>query len=172
LSYVPNSIVNIIENGQETAWKERTTVWKTSSDARIPRSSPCKTHYWATPYNIKRYHDLLYKGPLPRWTAFSEDVERFYFHQVLINRAIYDIGRAAEGNETINEFVAVVQESVGVQSCFMHSIGTVLGGILSSVFNIARDQWIAEDNGNNKCTAIISGTSEIIYPGLWVVGQR
>jgi pepsin A len=42
----------------------------------------------------------------------------------------------------------------------------------SSIFNIARDQWIAEDNGNNNCTAIIAGTSEITYPGLWVVGQR
>jgi hypothetical protein len=21
-------------------------------------------------------HDILYKGPLPKWTAFSEDVER------------------------------------------------------------------------------------------------
>ncbi|KAJ5757802.1 acid protease [Penicillium nucicola] len=41
----------------------------------------------------------------------------------------------------------------------------------SSIFNIARDQWVAEDNGNNNCTAIISGTSEITYPGLWVIGQ-
>ena len=43
-------------------------------------------------------HDLLYKVPLPKWTAFSEDVERFYFHQVRIYGAIYYIGRTAEGN--------------------------------------------------------------------------
>ncbi|KAJ5123149.1 acid protease [Penicillium atrosanguineum] len=41
----------------------------------------------------------------------------------------------------------------------------------SSIFNIAPDQWIAADNGNNNCTAIVSGTSSMPVEGLWVVGQ-
>ncbi|KAJ5690419.1 acid protease [Penicillium macrosclerotiorum] len=41
----------------------------------------------------------------------------------------------------------------------------------SSTFNIAADQWIAADNGNNNCTAILSGTDAFPIPDLWVVGQ-
>ena len=42
----------------------------------------------------------------------------------------------------------------------------------STIFNIAADQWIAADNGNNNCTAILSGMTVASYPTLWVVGQR
>ncbi|OOF94901.1 hypothetical protein ASPCADRAFT_208555 [Aspergillus carbonarius ITEM 5010] len=41
----------------------------------------------------------------------------------------------------------------------------------STIFNIAADQWIAADNGNNNCTAILSGMTVASYPTLWVVGQ-
>ncbi|PYI09853.1 acid protease [Aspergillus sclerotiicarbonarius CBS 121057] len=41
----------------------------------------------------------------------------------------------------------------------------------SSIFNIAADQWIAADNGNNNCTAVLSGMTVASYPTLWVVGQ-
>ncbi|KAJ5106853.1 acid protease [Penicillium angulare] len=41
----------------------------------------------------------------------------------------------------------------------------------SSVFNIKPDQWIAKDNGNNNCTAIVSGTDAMPLSNLWVVGQ-
>ncbi|KAJ5339140.1 acid protease [Penicillium brevicompactum] len=40
----------------------------------------------------------------------------------------------------------------------------------ASVFDIPPEQWIKSDNGNNNCTAIVSGTSAV-PDGLWVVGQ-
>lgn len=42
----------------------------------------------------------------------------------------------------------------------------------SAIFNIAADQWIAADNGDNNCTAVLSGATVASYPTLWVVGQR
>lgn len=42
----------------------------------------------------------------------------------------------------------------------------------STVFNIKPDQWIEKNNGNNNCTAIVSGTDAMPLPNLWVVGQR
>lgn len=41
----------------------------------------------------------------------------------------------------------------------------------ASVFDISSNQWARTDNGDNNCTAIISGTSAV-PAGLWVVGQR
>ena len=42
----------------------------------------------------------------------------------------------------------------------------------SSIFNIPSDTWAAVDNGNNNCTAVLSGQNYAKYPGLWVFGQR
>jgi hypothetical protein len=42
----------------------------------------------------------------------------------------------------------------------------------SSIFNIPSNVWAAVDNGNNNCTAILSGQDFAAYPGLWVFGQR
>jgi pepsin A len=42
----------------------------------------------------------------------------------------------------------------------------------SSIFDIAPEQWIAANNGNNNCTAVLSGATVPSYPTLWVVGQR
>ncbi|KAJ5900153.1 acid protease [Penicillium taxi] len=42
----------------------------------------------------------------------------------------------------------------------------------SNLFNIAPDQWAATNNGNNNCTAVLSGTDALPYSNLWVVGQR
>ncbi|KAJ5814798.1 acid protease [Penicillium riverlandense] len=41
----------------------------------------------------------------------------------------------------------------------------------SAIFDIAPEQWIAADNGNNNCTAVLSGATVPLYPTLWVVGQ-
>ncbi|PYI25500.1 acid protease [Aspergillus indologenus CBS 114.80] len=41
----------------------------------------------------------------------------------------------------------------------------------SAIFNIAADQWIAANNGNNNCTAVLAGATVASYPTLWVVGQ-
>ncbi|KAJ5587197.1 acid protease [Penicillium hispanicum] len=41
----------------------------------------------------------------------------------------------------------------------------------SSIFNLEPSQWIAADNGNNNCTAIVSGTDVLPQPNMWVVGQ-
>ncbi|PYH96565.1 acid protease [Aspergillus ellipticus CBS 707.79] len=49
--------------------------------------------------------------------------------------------------------------------------GSELVSHQSSIFNIEGEQWIAADNGNNNCTAILSGMTVASYPTLWVVGQ-
>lgn len=41
-----------------------------------------------------------------------------------------------------------------------------------SIFNIPTDQWAAVNNGNNNCTAVLSGMNFPNVTGLWVVGQR
>ncbi|PWY90676.1 acid protease [Aspergillus heteromorphus CBS 117.55] len=41
----------------------------------------------------------------------------------------------------------------------------------SKIFNIEGEQWIAADNGNNNCTAVLSGANVEGYPTLWVAGQ-
>ena len=42
----------------------------------------------------------------------------------------------------------------------------------SSIFNIAPDQWIAADNGNNNCTAIVTGLDfEGSGSSDWILGQ-
>ncbi|OBT61338.1 hypothetical protein VE03_09531 [Pseudogymnoascus sp. 23342-1-I1] len=41
----------------------------------------------------------------------------------------------------------------------------------SSTFNIPLNAWAAVDNGNNNCTAVLSGQDYKAYPGLWVIGQ-
>lgn len=42
----------------------------------------------------------------------------------------------------------------------------------SSTFNIPLNAWAAVDNGNNNCTAVLSGQNYEAHPGLWVIGQR
>lgn len=42
----------------------------------------------------------------------------------------------------------------------------------STVFNIQSSLWAAVDNGENNCTAIVSGQNVGGHPELWVVGQR
>jgi hypothetical protein len=41
----------------------------------------------------------------------------------------------------------------------------------STLFNIPADAWAFADNGNNNCTAALSGQDFVTAPGLWVVGQ-
>ncbi|KFY74230.1 hypothetical protein V499_05728 [Pseudogymnoascus sp. VKM F-103] len=41
----------------------------------------------------------------------------------------------------------------------------------SSTFNIPLNAWAAVDNGNNNCTAVLSGQNYEAHPGLWVIGQ-
>lgn len=41
----------------------------------------------------------------------------------------------------------------------------------SSIFNIPSTAWAVVNNGNNNCTAVLSGQNYAV-PGLWVVGQR
>ncbi|KAL5347490.1 hypothetical protein ACLOAV_007802 [Pseudogymnoascus australis] len=41
----------------------------------------------------------------------------------------------------------------------------------SSTFNIPLNSWPAVDNGNNNCTAVLSGQNYKAHPGLWVIGQ-
>ncbi|KFY31701.1 hypothetical protein V493_00881 [Pseudogymnoascus sp. VKM F-4281 (FW-2241)] len=41
----------------------------------------------------------------------------------------------------------------------------------SSTFNIPLNAWAAVNNGNNNCTAVLSGQDYKAHPGLWVVGQ-
>ncbi|PMD39253.1 acid protease [Hyaloscypha variabilis F] len=40
-----------------------------------------------------------------------------------------------------------------------------------SIFNIPTNQWAAANNGNNNCTAVLSGANVPNITGLWVVGQ-
>ena len=39
----------------------------------------------------------------------------------------------------------------------------------STIFNIPANSWAAANNGNNNCTAVLSGQNYV--EGLWVLGQ-
>lgn len=41
----------------------------------------------------------------------------------------------------------------------------------STTFNIPSGAWAAVNNGNNNCTAVLSGIDVPQIPGLWIAGQ-
>lgn len=55
------------------------------------------------------------------------------------------------------------------------SKSNLFGFTQSAIFNIPASAWAIADNGNNNCTAVLSGqnfpTSLASYTTLWIVGQ-
>ncbi|KAL3422802.1 Gastricsin [Phlyctema vagabunda] len=85
------------------------------------------------------------------------------------------ISETADGPFLTGYFPCNAPPSVGFRIPSQSNASTLTASagisVVPTIFNIPNDAWVAKDNGNNNCTAVLGGQNYAAFPGLWVVGQ-
>ncbi|KAE8445245.1 hypothetical protein EG329_013617 [Mollisiaceae sp. DMI_Dod_QoI] len=80
---------------------------------------------------------------------------------------------SSSGQQLVGYFPCDSPPTVGFSFPSQSNASTATGTISKNgkLFDIPTSVWAAVDNGDNNCTAVISGQDTAAFPGLWVVGQ-